>query len=169
MDVLERVITEKADELIEVLILDVGLSRRQSEVFLDEAGAALVASYRWQAEEIRHDGLASPSTVRNLLAGISGRALANRVGLPTETAWDGLRALVPAVVRAGTAEGSTRGGGGFSRTRRLRSEDVRFDIGFGLTLDLGGFASRRPAGSAGSGFVSHPVFDLLPRRGPVSL
>jgi hypothetical protein len=109
MDVLERVLREQTHELIDVLTFDAGMSRTEAEVFLREAGPALVDSYRWQASVLDEEGLSTPAAVRDLLAGINGRRLAPKVGLPTQRTWDGLRALVPAVVRSTAvdhAEGS---------------------------------------------------------------
>jgi hypothetical protein len=105
MDLLERVLREQTHELIDVLTFDAGMSRTQAEVFLREAGPALVDSYRWQASVLEEEGLSTPAAVRDLLAGINGRRLAPKVGLPTERTWDALRALVPAVVRSTAADG----------------------------------------------------------------
>lgn len=122
MDILERVLNEKSSELVHVLTVDTGMSRNQAELFLREAGPALIDSYRWQAEELAPEGLASPTAVRDLLSGISGRALAPKVGLSSERTWDGLRSLVPAVVRSG-ARTSERGG---ARGRGVGAEHPRF-------------------------------------------
>lgn len=122
MDILERVLNEKSSELVQVLTVDTGMSRSQAELFLREAGPALIDSYRWQAEGLAPDGLASPTAVRDLLSGISGRALAPKVGMSSERTWDGLRSLVPAVVRSGARTGE-RGG---ARGRGVSAEHPRF-------------------------------------------
>lgn len=149
MENLEKVLEEQSGDLIDVLTFDAGMSRGQAEVFLREAGPALLDSYRWQASEL-HSDLASPSSVRDLLAGINGRELAPRVGLPASRTWDGLRALVPAVVRSGVGTNKN-------------PEATRFDIGFGLTFEPR--RSDAPGGDAESSVSSvgsvHPVFGRL--------
>ena len=110
MDPLERVLKENSGRLIRELTGEVGLTEREAEVFLEEAGRALVESYRWHAAREGEDQLGTPEGVKDVLAGISGRELARRVGLSSARTWDGLRTLVPAVVRGGPASGVPLGG-----------------------------------------------------------
>lgn len=139
MDIVQKVLSEQSSELVQVLTRDTGMSRRQAELFLREAGPALVASYRWQEEELAPEGLASPTAARDILSGISGRALAPKVGLSSERTWDGLRSLVPAVVRSGahdpsaSSSGASGSGGGDGAKP--------FRVGFDLYVD------PRPIGS----------------------
>lgn len=99
MDPLERVLTEEADELVDQVRVRAGLTEEEARRFVTTAREDLLASYRWRAAELPTTELASPHVVRDILEGISGRAVAARVGLSQRRTWDGLRALVPAAVR----------------------------------------------------------------------
>ena len=100
MDPLERVLHEHGESLADQLARTMGLSEAQAEIFLREAGSALIDSWRWQADRMGAESVCSEDGVRDLLSGISGRRLAPRVGLTSERTWEGLRTLVPAVLRA---------------------------------------------------------------------
>jgi hypothetical protein len=168
MDILEKVLTEQSGELIRLLTFETGMSRGQAEVFLREAKEALLDSYHWQVDELGSDGLSSPSAVRDLLAGMSGRALAAKVGMSAERTWDGLRALVPAVVYCGAAARWASSADLPSdpprRVRRLEAEGTgRFDIGFGLSFEFPrteGTSDRARRSSDTAGFT-HPIFGRL--------
>jgi hypothetical protein len=99
-----RTLEEHSDELIDELTDGIGLTQTEAVLFLREAGPALIASYVWQSSILPPSGLATEHGARELLSGISGRDLAPRVGLSSARTWDGLRALVPAVLRAGSDE-----------------------------------------------------------------
>jgi hypothetical protein len=91
-------------ELIHELEDEVGLTEAEATVFLREAAPELLASYVWQSSRRTPEELESPSCTRDLLASMSGARLASRVGLSSARTWDGLRALVPAVLRAAHAD-----------------------------------------------------------------
>ena len=162
------------------LTCEAGFSARQAERFLGAAGPALVRSYEWQADALGPDPLGTPANVRELLSGISGRAVASEVGLSTEQTWDGLRTLVPAVLRPAAQAGDPsypRPGGGYGpRSGGAADETLRFEIGFGLALDQV-LAKENSAGSADTdtdagdvtprladGDSSHPIFGYLLRQ-----
>ena len=100
-----KTLEEHSSELIDELTDGIGLTETEAAVFLREAGPALIASYVWRSSTLSPGAMASPNGARELLSGISGRQLAPRVGLSSARTWDGLRALVPAVLRV-TAEES---------------------------------------------------------------
>lgn len=159
MDLLERALREHGDSLTHQLADTVGLSRREAEVFLREAGSALLDSWRWQSDRLGGDPVRSKDGVRDLLAGISGRRLAPRVGLSSERTWEGLRALVPAVVRATAASMPQAPDPVHSASPDRRSGEAsadKLEIGFGLSLDR-----ARPNSDAGRD--RHPIFGRLLR------
>lgn len=98
MDLLEKVLSERADELTEAVREQTGLSPSEARKLVEEAGDDLVASYRWQGADLSTARLDSPLVARSVLGFIRGRAVAKRVGLSQGRAWDGIRALVPAVL-----------------------------------------------------------------------
>jgi hypothetical protein len=158
MDIVQKVLTEKSSELVQVLTRDTGMSRRQAERFLREAGPALIDSYRWQEEELAPEGLASPTAARDILSGISGRALASKVGMSSERTWDGLRSLVPAVVRSGARARTMRspsGSPGWDGTGG--SVDVARRVGIGIDRYVDPRRSGSTNGEAG-GHPPHPSF-----------
>lgn len=178
MDFLERVLQRRSRDLVHHLTCEAGFSAGQAERFLCAAGPALVRSYEWQADTLGPDPLGTPTNVRELLSGISARAVALEVGLSTEQTWDGLRTLVPAVLRPAAQAGDSSyprpGGGSGPRSGRAVDETLRFEIGFGLALDQV-LAKETSAGSedteAGDGSPrgadgdsSHPIFGYLLRQ-----
>jgi hypothetical protein len=166
MTSIEQVLDDRAKDFAHALT-DVGFSDVEAERFVEEAGPALVRSYRWHTASLG----AMPFTredAREVLGGMPGRALAHKVGLPEQKTWDGLRHFVPAVLRASSL---TCAGLGHrpSRDRSSRvSEVARFDVGFGLTLDW--LTVRKdaadvsddgePSDEKASG-VLHPIFARL--------
>jgi len=112
MDTIERILSEQGPKLASRLEREVGFSHDEALRFVERAGSALIASYRWQEPDLSGSPMTSPRVVRDLLAGISGRCVARTVGLSQERAWQGLRALVPAVARsAATISPSLDGAG----------------------------------------------------------
>lgn len=159
MELLERALHEHGERLAGQLADAVGLSPEQAELFLREAGPALVDSWRWQADRLGADGAPSEDGARDLLAGISGRRLAPRVGLTSERTWEGLRALVPAVLRASFAMPEASASAGSRADLDSRGQDSSADdleIGFGLRL------GRAPA-REDAGRDWHPIFGRLLR------
>lgn len=136
MEILERVLDERAGDLARALTEEAEFTPAEADRFLTEAGPAVLRSYEWQAHERGRAELgSSEQTVSDVLAGISGRSLAERVGLSQAKTWAGLRALVPALLGASArpedrhrVRSTPRGGrpGGANR------EDVRrYELGFG--------------------------------------
>ena len=153
MESLERVLNEKRSELLRALRGEAGLTADEAELFLREAGPALMESSEWQATNLDLAQMGSAGAVRDLLGGISGTTLATRVGLSEERTWDGLRVLIPAALRSS----------GSGNIDSEHSAPARFDIGFGLTLN------QRPAEATDGHLVSgsrvrvaHPIFASLP-------
>ena len=109
MHQIKRTLEEHSDELIDELTDGIGLTQTEAVLFLREAGPALIASYVWHSSTLPPSGLATEQGARELLSGMSGRHLAPRVGLSSARTWDGLRALVPAVLRAGSDEPTPQG------------------------------------------------------------
>lgn len=100
MHELDRVLSERSDQLIGALTTEVGLPRGLAARFLTEAGPALMDSYKWHTDGLFTEG--TPSiTIQDLLGGVNARDLAVRVGLSVEDTWASLRALAPTVIRAG--------------------------------------------------------------------
>ena len=99
---------EHAGELIHELTDGVGLTEAEADEFLRQAGPALVASCVWQSSTLPPDRLANPAGARDVLAGMSGDRLAAEVGVSPARAWDGLRTIVPSVLRATYSNGGTR-------------------------------------------------------------
>lgn len=164
MDPLERVLKERVDELADEVAARVGLSPHEAKRFVEQAGFDLMASYRWQAADLSSAEMASPGVVRDLLAGISGRAVADRVGLSPGRTWDGLRALVPAVLesvaRCDAADLPVDGPRPTPNGSGSRGDtDRRFDIGFGLFFEQGG--GDDASGSPRPRSFRHPIFDRL--------
>jgi hypothetical protein len=94
MNELERVLSERCDALILALTQGAGFSPMQAARFIEEAGPAVVESYRWQADELPIANGWGPAIAQEILAGVNGRSLAPRVGLTEERSWAGLRTLV---------------------------------------------------------------------------
>jgi hypothetical protein len=100
MHLILKTLHDHSGELIHELTDEVGLTESEAKEFLRRAGPALVASCVWQSSTLTPDRLGLPSSVRDVLAGMSGERLAAEVGLSSARAWDGLRMVVPAVLRA---------------------------------------------------------------------
>ena len=98
MDLLEKVLSERLDELAAAVSDETGLSPTDARKLVAEAGGDLVESYRWQGADLRTASLDSPLVARSVLGFIRGRAVAERVGIPQGRTWDGIRFLVPAVL-----------------------------------------------------------------------
>lgn len=103
MDVLEEVLKEKVEELAEHVQAEAGLTREEALRLVEQARPALLESYRWQvARPPASPRFRSPPgpdhLARDLLEGVSGRQVAARVGISPARGWEGLRALVPAVL-----------------------------------------------------------------------
>ena len=165
MTSIERVLDEHAEDFAEGLT-DVGFSDVEARRFVEEAGPALVRSYRWHAAST---GVlpATRDDAREVLGGMPGRALAHKMGLPEQKAWDGLRHLVPAVLRASGGIGpGLRPSGGRSRGLASRADEAaRFEVGFGLTLRAGrenaGDDSLADEPTSKRSGVLHPIFARL--------
>jgi hypothetical protein len=177
MDILERALKNRSRELARRLTVEAGFSSIQAERFLGAAGQALVRSYEWQADALGPDSLREATTARELLSGISGRAVATEVGLSIEQAWAGLRALVPEVLRsvASAYENERARSEGRAGPRPSDEDDTsRFEIGFGLALDrvaarrgaAGGIGTARGEGAAARDGIWgwHPIFARLLRH-----
>lgn len=95
---LEQVLHRDSGTLIRELTAETGMSIPQAEEFFRVAGSALLASYLWQIDDLPEQAITSPAVRRELLAGISGRTVSARVGLPAEQTWNGLRYLVSAAL-----------------------------------------------------------------------
>jgi len=95
-----RTLAEHSGELIDELTDQVGMTEAEAREFLRRAGPALVASFVWQSSTLTPERFATPDSARDVLSFMSGDRLAEQVGLTSRRAWDGLRTLVPAVLRA---------------------------------------------------------------------
>lgn len=104
MHELDRVLSERSNQLIGALTTEVGLPRGLAARFLTEAGPALMDSYQWHTDGLLAEGTGS-ITIQDLLGGVNARELAARVGLSVEDTWASLRALAPTVIRAGITVG----------------------------------------------------------------
>ncbi len=102
MHAFEEGCTGRLDELLHRLRDDVGLSAPQAELFLREATQELAASYRWYEQD---SSVRSTPAARDILAAIPGDRLAIRVGVSSQTAWDGLRTLIPSLLTATDSSG----------------------------------------------------------------
>lgn len=98
MDLLEKVLSERVDELAAAVSEQTGLSPTDARKLVEAAGGDLVESYRWQGADLRASRLDSPLVARSVLGFIRGRALAERLGMSQGLTWDGIRVLVPAVL-----------------------------------------------------------------------
>lgn len=173
MDLFEQALTENSAELLGVLTDQAGFTVTEAEAFLREAAPVLLESYAWQSARPDTVQVGPWGTVQALLSGISGRALAPRVGLSSARTWDGLRALVPAVLRSTgeeTAGPEASAAGALPRechakagSSQSRDDDaVRFDIGFGLTLDRCISSTMHGEATSGSAIGdTHPIFGHL--------
>lgn len=165
MDVIDRVLAEHADALADELSARVGMTPEEAKRLVGEAGPDLIESCRWQEAELSLRELTSPRVVRDLLEGMSGSAVAARVGLPPRRAWAALRVLVPAVVRAAAGSVESDLPRPESPVRGSDSSgNVRFEIGFGLSFETGNGAPHRRGGAAGeprAHAFRHPVFGAL--------
>lgn len=108
---LERILGQRRTELARALRRRPGLAGDRAERFVAEASHDLVESYRWQAEDLDEHNLSAPRNVQNLLRGMRGSGIANRLGLPQEAVWDGLRAFVPLALRMAERSGPPRSDG----------------------------------------------------------
>lgn len=102
-----RTLEQHSGALIHELADEVGFTETEASVFLREAAPDLVASYVWQSSRFTPDRLSSPVVAREVLGSINGNRLAPRVGQSSSRTWAGLRALVPAVLRASASETAT--------------------------------------------------------------
>lgn len=103
MNVLEKVLREGVEELAEHVRAEVGLTHEEARRLVEQARPALLESYRWQvARPAASPRFRSPPgrdhLARDLLEGVSGREVAARAGISPTRGWEGLRALVPAVL-----------------------------------------------------------------------
>ncbi|MDX1493117.1 MAG: hypothetical protein R3253_03515 [Longimicrobiales bacterium] len=108
MDALAKVLAERTDELAEIVRGRTGLTPTQSRRFVEVAADDLVAAFLWQAGHRSPLPMDSPQVARNVMEGVRGRLVAQRAGLPPRRAWEGLRALVPAVLRTAAREAATK-------------------------------------------------------------
>lgn len=173
MEVLEKVLQESVEELAEHVRAEVGLTHEEARRLVEQARPALLESYRWQvARPAATPRFRSPPgpdhLARDLLEGMSGREVAARVGISATRGWDGLRALVPAVldrVARSAEEGSAiarrmrPSGSEGSSERRLDAD--RLSVGFGLFVE----GVPRPRVDGRGGPFGHPIFDRLPFHG----
>ena len=95
---------QHSGELIHELSDEVGFTETEAAVFLKEATPDLLASYVWQSARFSSGRAAPPVVAREVLGSMNGERLAPRVGQSSSRTWAGLRALVPAVLRASSAE-----------------------------------------------------------------
>ena len=100
-----KTLEQHSGTLIDELADEVGFTETEATVFLREAAPDLVASYVWQSSRFTPERLASPFVAREVLGSMNGDRLAPRVGQSSTRTWAGLRALVPAVLRATSSEG----------------------------------------------------------------
>lgn len=151
MDVLDKVLQERVEELAEHVRAEVGLTHEEARRLVEQARPALLESYRWQvtrpAASPRFRSPPGPDHLaRDLLEGVSGREVAARAGISATRGWDGLRALVPAVLDR-VARSADEGSSIAERMRPSAPEgsswrrlDVdRLSVGFGL------FVGDRPS------------------------
>ncbi len=168
MEFLERVLDERAGELARSL-MELGFTRDEAERFVAHAGPALMQSYAWQADRFRRAGLSTDDVAGDVLAGISGRRLASRLGLSEGKTWAGLRELVPEVVSASRGRGSPGGRWTSGPSRAApggneRDESGELDIGFGIRLRrlrLVPAPEMPPGRSTPPIGATHPVFGPL--------
>ena len=97
-----KTLDEHSGELIHELTDEVGLTETEAREFLRQA------SFVGQSPRIAPERLATPDSVRDVLTFMSGDRLARQTGISSRRAWDGLRALVPAVLRATYPESGGR-------------------------------------------------------------
>lgn len=109
MERLQHVLGRRAEELVELMVMERGFGVHTAERFVAVAATDLIGSYEWQAEELDLDDLSAPTNVRSLLAGIRANAVASMVGIPTSEAWEGLRTFVPRVLRMAASEETDTG------------------------------------------------------------
>lgn len=165
---LEQALDRHATVLTRRLTEQVGFTREEAARFLELAGPALLDSYEWQADRMPTSDLATPAAARELLAGIGGRRIADRLGLSPELIWAGLRAFVPAVLDASAETGPRRFGGrdpeqGPSRRHEGSDGPQRFEIGFGLDFEAEPRQGRDGAGGGGGASgPRYPIFDRHP-------
>ena len=179
MDLVEKVLEERAEELAETVRAEAGLTAGEAHRLVEQATPDLVASFRWKAEgrESSSPRFRSPPgrayLVRDLLDAMSGRAVAEKVGIPVNRGWDGLRALVPAVLdrlaeRARAEAGShgeAEGGSGEEQIDAGGGVDgrgVSDGLGMGVGLFLEGIEAPGRWRSGRGGDFGHPIFDYLP-------
>lgn len=113
MEDLERILGQRRRELARELRRRPGLVGDRADRFVAEASHDLLESYRWQVEDLDEENLSATRNVQSLLRAMRGSGIANRLGLPQEAVWAGLRTFVPLVLRmAERGGGSTRGEGG---------------------------------------------------------
>ncbi len=103
-----KTLDEHSGELIHELTDEVGLTESEAREFLRQAGPAVVASFVWRSSTLAPDRLGTLDSAREVLSFMSGDRLAQQVGLSSRRTWDGLRALVPAVLRATYPESGGR-------------------------------------------------------------
>lgn len=153
MERLERVLDEKATELARRLTDEAGFTDGEARRFLAEAGPALIESYQWQASARVPLALESEHAVRDLLAGIWGRTLAQRLGLSQAKTWAGLRTFVPAVVDASAERRRGRTVGTVTRFEPPSAHETAIlELRFGAGVER---PKRRP-GSSGANGRAHP-------------
>ena len=100
-----KTLAQHSGALIHELTDEVGFTEGEATVFLREAAPDLIASYVWQSSRHTPERRASPTVAREVLGSMNGDRLAPRVGQSSTRTWAGLRALVPAVLRATSSEG----------------------------------------------------------------
>ena len=114
MQALETVLAQRTGELVEILVKNGDLSRERAERFVSVAGPDVVASFRWQLRETGWQHLGSASTARNVLNTMGATRIASALGMTRDEVWDGLRTLVPGLLRladratSGSQASSTR-------------------------------------------------------------
>jgi hypothetical protein len=167
MDLL-RVLDEKAETLTDVLTRQAGFTADEARRFLWEATPALAQAYEWSTAIAAEDGSGAGASVRDLLGSVPGRTLARSTELPASKVWAGLRLIAPhcleAALEASRSLAQQEDGG--QEVDPAGEEPVRFEIGFGMTMDgepRGRGAGHKTDGDVALPGMAHPIFDHLLR------
>jgi len=109
MDQLRGVLRRRRNELVSLLVLREGFDIVTATRFVTVAGDDLLECCSWRSAEPEAAELTEDDRIRELLGFIHANRIASHVGIPTPQVWQGLRTLVPSVVRlAGGASARLR-------------------------------------------------------------
>jgi hypothetical protein len=99
VETLETVLERRAHHFVRIFVSQFGFTEERAQRFVNLAGSDLIECCRWHERNMGPGGFSAPANVRNLLAVIHARRIADSLGIPSAEVWSGLRVFVPRVLQ----------------------------------------------------------------------